>query len=120
LELRGYESFAFELKGNSIFIDGKLNGKAGTFLIDTGAGTSLLHIPFAQEAGCTVGEMTETIYGVAGEAPAGWTEVPTISFGESVFKGTRILATDLTKGFLQGDKLREQAILGADIMSQLD
>lgn len=120
LELRGYESFPFKLQGNSIFVDGKLNGKAGTFLIDTGAGTSLLHIPFAKEAGCTVGELTEKIYGVAGEAPAGWTDVPTISFGESVFKGTKILATDLTKGFGEGDKLREQAILGADLMSQLD
>lgn len=120
LELRGYESFPFQLQGNSIFVEGKLNGKAGTFLIDTGAGTSLLHIPFAKEAGCTVGEMTEKIYGVAGEAPAGWTEVPNISFGESVFKGTRILATDLTNGLQEGQKLREQAILGADIMSQLD
>lgn len=120
LELRGYESFPFHFEGNSIFVDGKLNGKPGTFLIDTGAGTSLLHIPFAKDAGCTVGEMTEKIYGVAGEAPAGWTDVPTISFGESVFKGTRILATDLTNGLQEGQKLHEQAILGADIMSQLD
>ena len=120
LELRGYESFTFRLEGNSIFIDGKLNGKSGTFLIDTGAGTSLLHIPFAKDSGCTVGELTEKIYGVAGEAPAAWTEVPTISFGESVFKGTKILATDLTLGLAEGQKLREQAILGADLMSQLD
>ncbi len=120
LELRGYESFPFRFVGNSIFIDGKLNGKQGTFLIDTGAGTSLLHIPFAKDSACTVGEMTEKIYGVAGEAPAGWTEVPNISFGESVFKGTRILATDLTKGLADGQKLREQAILGADLMSQLE
>lgn len=120
LELRGYESFAFRLEGNSIFIDGKLNGKPGTFLIDTGAGTSLLHLPFAKESGCEVGELTEKIYGVAGEAPAAWTEVPTVSFGESIFKGTRILATDLTNGHEPGQKLREQAILGADLMSQLD
>jgi predicted aspartyl protease len=120
LELRGYESFAFRFEGNSIFIDGKLNDKSGTFLIDTGAGTSLLHIPFAKDSGCKVGELTEKIYGVAGEAPAAWTEVPTISFGESVFKGTKILATDLTNGLAEGQKLREQAILGADIMSQLD
>lgn len=120
LELRGYESFQFRLEGNSIFIDGKLNGKQGTFLIDTGAGTSLLHIPFAKDAGCQVGELTEKIYGVSGEAPAGWTEVPTISFGESVFKGTKILATDLMNGKEEGQKLREHAILGADIMSQLD
>jgi predicted aspartyl protease len=120
LELRGYESFVFRLEGNSIYMDGKLNGKSGAFLIDTGAGTSLLHIPFAKEAGCTVGELTEKIYGVAGDAPAAWTDVPTISFGESVFKGTKILATDLTNGMEPGQKLTKQAILGADIMSQLD
>lgn len=119
LELRGYESFVFRFDGNSICIDGKLNGKSGSFLIDTGAGTSLLHIPFAKDAGCDVGELTEKIYGVAGEAPAAWTDVPTISFGESVFKGTKILATDLTNGFEPGQKLTYQAILGADIMSQL-
>jgi len=120
LELRGYESFQFRFEGNSIFIDGKLNGKPGTFLIDTGAGTSLLHLPFAQESGCQVGELTEKVYGVAGEAPAAWVEVPTISFGESIFKGTKILATDLMNGKEAGQKLREQAILGADLMSQLD
>jgi len=120
LELRGYESFPFRLEGNSIFVDGKLNGKPGTFLIDTGAGTSLLHIPFAKDSGCVVGELTEKVYGVSGDAPAGWTEVPNISFGESVFKGAKILATDLTNGLQPGQKLREQAILGADIMSQLD
>ncbi len=120
LELRGYESFPFRLDGNSIFIDGKLSGKAGTFLIDTGAGTSLLNIEFAKAAGCEVGPLTETIYGVAGDAPAGWTDVPNISFGESLFKGTRILATDLAKGLEEGKKAREDGILGADLMSQLD
>ena len=120
LELRGYESFVFRLENNSIFIDGKLNGSPGRFLIDTGAGTSLLHIPFAKTANCQVGPLDEIIRGVAGQAPAGWTDVPTISFGESVFKGRKILATDLANGLPEGAKLNKDAILGADIMSQLD
>ncbi|MDP4722222.1 MAG: retroviral-like aspartic protease family protein, partial [Akkermansiaceae bacterium] len=120
LELRGYEPFDFRLDGNSILIDGKLNGKEGAFLIDTGASTSLLHIPFAKEAGCEVGELDQIIYGVAGQAPAAFTDVPTISFGESTFKGATILATDLTNGLEDPSTLRMQAILGADIMSQLD
>lgn len=119
LELRGYESFPFRFEGNSIFMDGKLNGQAGKFLIDTGAGTSLIHIPFAEKAKCKIGEMTEKIYGVAGEAPAGWTDVENISFGESVFKGRSILATDLANGLPEGSVPKEDAILGADIMSQL-
>ncbi|QTN33503.1 aspartyl protease family protein [Akkermansiaceae bacterium] len=120
LELRGYEAFPFRLDGNSIFMDGKLNGKEGAFLIDTGAGTSLLHIPFAEAAGCKVGELDQIIRGVAGEAPAGFTDVPTISFGESVFKGTTMLATDLTNGLDKPEQLNKQAILGAELMSQLD
>ncbi|MCW1925576.1 retroviral-like aspartic protease family protein [Luteolibacter arcticus] len=120
LELRGYESFVFRFENNSIFIDGKLNGTPGKFLIDTGAGTSLLHIPFAKTANCEVGPLDEVIRGVAGEAPAGWTDVPTVAFGESVFKGRKILATDLTNGLPEGSKAPEDAILGADILSQLD
>lgn len=120
LELRGYESFPFRFESNSIFMDGKLNGIPGKFLIDTGAGTSLIHIPFAKKANCEVGPMTEVIQGVAGTAPAGYCDVPNISFGEAVFKGTKILATDLANGLPDGQQPKEDAILGADIMSQLD
>lgn len=120
LELRGYEAFTFRFESNSIYMDGKLNGTPGKFLIDTGAGTSLIHLPFAKTAKCEVGPMDEKIYGVAGEAPAGWTDVPTIAFGESVFKGRKILAADLANGLPEGAKVNKDAILGADIMSQLD
>jgi predicted aspartyl protease len=120
LELRGYESFTFRFENNSIFIDGKLNGKPARFLIDTGAGTSLLHAPFATSVDLVVGPMTEKIYGVSGEAPAGWTDVPTLQLGEAVFKDRRILATDLLKDKPPGTKSREDAILGAEFMNKLD
>ena len=120
LELRGYESFEFRLQNNSIFIDGKLNGKPARFLVDTGAGTSLLHAPFATSVGLEVGPLDEKIYGVSGEAAAGWTPVPTIQLGEAVFKDRRILATDLLKDKPPGTKSREDVILGAEFMSKLD
>jgi predicted aspartyl protease len=120
LELRGYESFVFELENNSIFIRGSLNGKPARFLIDTGAGTSLLHAPFAEEAGLKVGPMTEVIYGVAGQAPAGWVEVPTLQLGEATFKDRKILATDLLKDKPPGTANREDIILGAEFMNRLD
>ena len=120
LELRGYESFEFRLENNSIFIDGKLNGKDARFLVDTGAGTSLLHAPFATSVGLEVGPMTEKIYGVSGEAPAGWTPVPSIQLGEAIFKDRRILATDLLKDRPEGSKSREDVILGAEFMNKLD
>jgi predicted aspartyl protease len=120
LELRGYESFTFRLENNSIFVDGKVNGKPAKLLIDTGAGTSLLHAPFATSVGLEVGPMTEKIYGVAGEAPAGWTPVPTIQLGEAVFKDRRILATDMLKDKPPGTRSREDGILGAEFMNKLD
>ncbi len=120
LELRGYESFTFELENNSIFMRGKLNGTAARFLIDTGAGTSLLHAPFAEECGLTVGPMDQVIYGVAGNAPAGWTEVPVLELGEAVFRDRRILATDMLKDRPEGSVNREDIILGADFMTRLD
>jgi predicted aspartyl protease len=120
LELRGYESFPFRFESNSIFVDGKINGKPARLLIDTGAGMSILHIPYAESVGLEVGPLDEKIYGVAGEAPAGWTPVPTIQLGEAVFKDRRILATDMLKDKPQGTKAREDGILGAEFMSQLD
>ena len=120
LELRGYESFPFRFESNSIFIDGKINGKAARILVDTGAGTSLLHIAYAKDAGLEVGPMDEVIHGVGGELPAGWTPVPTLQLGEAVFKDRKILAADLMKDKPEGSKSREDLILGAEIMNQLD
>ena len=120
LELRGYESFTFRFENNSIFIDGKINGKPARLLIDTGASTSLLHAPFATSVGLEVGPMTEKILGVSGEAPAGWTPVPTLQMGEAVFRDRRLLATDLLKDLPPGTKSRADTILGADFMSKLD
>ncbi len=120
LELRGYESFEFRFKNNSIFIDGKINGEPARVLIDTGAGISLLHAPYVEEIGLTVGPLTETVRGVAGEARAGWTDIPTLQLGEAVFNDQRILATDLLKGKPEGARSREDLILGAEFMRQLD
>ena len=120
LELRGYESFPFRLKSNSIIVDGKLNGKDARFLIDTGAGTSLLHVPFAKTAGCEIGPMDEMIYGVAGEAPAAWTTLKTFQLGQSVFKDRKILATDMLFKKPEEWKLGQEVIFGADFLNTLD
>jgi len=121
LELRGYESFPFTLERNSILVEGMLNGKKGSFLIDTGAGTSVLHVKYATGAGCKVGRMgEETIYGIAGDAPAAWAEVAELKMGEAVLRQRRILATDLTNGLPGGVRAGQDAIFGADFLHQLD
>lgn len=121
LELRGYESFPMTLQGNSIIITAKLNGKDAKFIIDTGAGTSLLHTKTVEKCDLKVGPMTEIVSGVAGDVPAGWVEVPTLSLGESLFKDRKILATDMDKDKPEGAKSNDTAgLFGADLLSQLD
>lgn len=123
LELRGYESFKYELRSNSIVIPGKMNDKDAKFLIDTGAGTSLLHIDSARENGCEVGPMTEKVYGVAGETDAAWTEVASLTFGQSGFKDLKILAADMEEDYTEAEKKiseSEDMLLGAELLEQLD
>lgn len=123
LELRGYESFQYELRSNSIVIPGKLNGMDARFLVDTGAGTSLLHLESAHRAKCEVGPLTEVVYGVAGETEAGWTDVPTLTFGESGFKDIQILAADLAEDLTPEERAvdnTEDMLLGADLLERLE
>lgn len=121
LELRGYESFPIILQGNSIIVTSKLNGKDAKFIVDTGAGTSLLHTKTAEKCELTIGPMTEIVSGVAGDVPAGWVQVPTLALGESLFKDRKILATDMDKDKPAGAKSDETAgLFGADLLSQLD
>ena len=121
LELRGYESFPMTLQGNSIIVTSKLNNKDAKFIVDTGAGTSLLHTKTAEKCELVVGPMTEIVSGVAGDVPAGWVDVPTLSLGESLFKNRKILATDMDKDKPDGAKSNDTAgLFGADLLSQLD
>ncbi|MFT4546110.1 MAG: putative aspartyl protease [Verrucomicrobiales bacterium] len=118
LELRGYESFKFQLKGNHIFVKGELNGNPADFMIDTGAGSTVLDVIAAKKKGCDVGPMDQKIYGVGGEAPAALTKVPEIKLGESIIKDQTLLAADLFKD-IPGARRDHDAILGAEFMSQL-
>ncbi len=118
LELRGYESFKFQIKGNHIFVKGQLNGIPADFMIDTGAGSTVLDVVRAKEKKCEVGPMDQKIFGVGGEAPAALTKVAEIKLGESVIKDQTLLAADLFKD-IPGARRDHDAILGAEFMSQL-
>ncbi len=118
LELRGYESFKFQLKGNHIFVDGQLNGNDATFMIDTGAGSTVLHVESAKDMGCEVGPMDQVIQGVGGTAPAAITGVGEIKLGQSVIEDQKLLSADLFKD-IPGARKDYDAIFGAEFMSQL-
>ena len=118
LELRGYESFKYELRGNHIYIKGELNGNKATFMIDTGAGSTVLDLVGAKQTKCEIGPMDQKIYGIGGEAPAALTKVSEIKLGESIIKDQTLLAADLFKN-IPGARRNYHCILGAEFMSQL-
>lgn len=115
LELRAYQSFKYQRKGNHIFVDGTLNGNEVTWMIDTGADSSLLHLKAAHDNKVDVGPMDQKVYGVGGEAPAAGCTVESVTLGDALFKKRRILATDLDR-FEQG--LTYVGLFGADFMRE--
>ena len=118
LEIRGYESFKFTIKGNHIFVEGELNGNKSQFMIDTGAGSTVLHIEAAKEKGCKVGPLDQVIFGIGGEAPAALTEVPEIRLGQAFIKDQVLLSADMFKDIPNARK-EYDAVLGAEFMSKM-
>jgi len=118
LEIRGYESFQFVIKGNHIFVEGELNGNKSQFMIDTGAGSTVLHIEAAKAKGCKVGPLDQKIFGIGGEAPAALTEVPEIRLGQAFIKDQVLLSADMFKD-IPGARKEYDAILGAEFMSKM-
>ena len=118
LELRGYQSFEFDIEGNHILVEGEVNGKAMRFLVDTGANTSLIHSGSAEEAALEMGPFDQKINGVGGVAMAAVTLVPSIKLGDAVIEKRKLLATDL---FRKGKwKKTYDVIFGADFLRELD
>lgn len=115
LELRAYQSFKYERRGNHIFVDGTLNENKVTWMIDTGADSSLLHLDAAKKNNVEVGPMDQKVYGVGGEAPAAGCTVESVTLGTAVFKKRRVMATDLDR-FDQG--LDYVGLFGADFMRE--
>ena len=119
LELRQYESFQYERRRNHIYVDGLMNDKKVTWMIDTGADMSLLHLHAAKENNCKVGDMDKKVYGIGGEAPAAVCEVKKINIGTAVLTNRNILGTDLAR-FVADDKLGYVGLFGADFMRELE
>ncbi len=118
LELRGYQSFEFEIEGNHIFVSGEVAGKPMRFMIDTGAHSSIIHDGSAKEAGLEIGPYDQEIHGVAGSQKAAVTKVSSIKLGDAVIEGRKLLATDFLP--LGGGPGKFDVIFGADFLRELD
>ena len=118
LEMRGYQSFEFDIQGNHIFVEGEMNGKRTKFMVDTGASTSIIHVNAAKDAGLEIGEFDQEIFGVGGKAMAAVTKVPVIKLGDATIENRKVLTTDLFKQ--AGGNAYYDAIFGADLLRELD
>lgn len=118
LEMRGYQSFEFDIEGNHIYVEGEVAGKPMRFMIDTGADSSLIHDGSAKDAKLEMGPYDVEIRGVGGKAMAAITKVPVIKLGDAVIEGRRLLATDLFKN--GGGVKTYDVIFGADFLRELD
>ncbi len=118
LELRGYQSFEFDIKGNHIFVEGEINGKRTKFMVDTGASSSLIHVDAAKDAGLEMGDFNVEIRGVGGKAMAAVTKVPVLKMGDAKIENRKLLSADLFKQI--GGKGDYDAIFGADFLRELD
>jgi hypothetical protein len=117
LEMRNYQSFQYKRRGNHIFVDGTLNKQACTYMIDTGADSSLLHIDAAKAHGCEIGPMDQKVYGIGGFAPAAVIKIKELTMGDAVLTNRKVLSTNLDR-FEQG--LDWIGLFGADFMRELD
>jgi len=119
LTLRKYQSFQFERKGNHIFVDGTLNDNKVTYMIDTGADSSLLHLNAAKKFGCEVGPMDQFVWGIGGKHEAGVTNIVKLTMGEAVLTNRKVLASDMMRGD-NDDDFDYVGLFGADFMRELD
>ncbi|MFN0126639.1 MAG: aspartyl protease family protein [Verrucomicrobiales bacterium] len=118
LELRGYQSFEFDIEGNHIYVDGEVGGKAMRFMIDTGAHSSIIHDASAKEAKLEIGPYDQEIHGVAGKQKAAVTRVSSLKLGDTVVENRKLLATDFIP--IGGGPGQFEVIFGADFLRELD
>ncbi len=118
LELRGYQSFEFDIQGNHIFVDGQVAGKQMRLLIDTGAYSSIIHDAAAKDAGLEIGAYDKEIRGVAGSQKAAETKITSLKLGDASIENRKILATDFLP--IGGGPGSFEMIFGADFLRELD
>lgn len=117
LEMRGYQSFEFDIRGNHIFVEGEVNGKKVVLMVDTGAHSTVLHDESAKAAGVQMGEYDQKIRGIGGEIPACVAVPASVKLGDSEINNWKMLAANLFKDQQEKD---HDGILGADFLRSMD
>jgi len=110
-----------ELLTGHHLVDVELNGKRAAFVLDTGANATVLHAPYAEELGLTVGRAPAAAVGLGGALEAGQARVESFEIAGVAIRQGRVLTADLGQvahllGPLAGGKV--YGIVGQDVMKE--
>jgi predicted aspartyl protease len=110
-----------ELLTGHHLVDVELNGRTAAFVLDTGANATVLHAPYAEELGLTVGRAPAAAVGLGGALKAGQARVESMSIDGVPIRQGRVLTADLGQvaqllGPLSGGKV--YGIVGQDVMKE--
>lgn len=104
----------------SIEMDGRINGKEGRFLFDTGAGGNLITPELAKEYGLRFLDTDITIAGVGGLKEGGYAIADTLRIGRMAWVNVPFAVIDAQTGHEEADKFREKhqlpPVIGLPVM----
>ncbi len=111
-----------ELLTGHHLVEVQINGKAGNFVLDTGANATVLHEPFAAELGVSGGSAGPAgAVGLGGSLKASQARIESMRIGPVPIRQKRVLTTDLAQvvnllGPLSGGRI--YGIVGQDVMKE--
>jgi hypothetical protein len=111
-----------ELLTGHHLVEAKLNGKAASFVLDTGANATVLHAPFAAEFGLSGKPIGGAgAIGLGGAIKASQVRIKSLEIGGMPIRRDRLLTTDLAQvvkllGPMSGGTI--YGIIGQDVMKE--
>jgi hypothetical protein len=110
-----------ELATGHHLVDAVLNGRSGTFVLDTGANVSVVHAPLAAEFGLPEKGAAGGAFGLGGAMKARQVKLESLRIGAVPIREKRIMVSDLSQigqvlGPLSGRTIG--GIIGQDVMKE--
>jgi hypothetical protein len=111
------EPFPFMLSGEHIYIDGTVAGREATYLLDSGAGATVIDSVLAGELGLEpVGEFAAQ--GVGGTSSFSFVEVPEYRLGPAVIRDQKLAVMSLDLRFYPSTGVHIGMVVGYDLLSR--
>jgi hypothetical protein len=111
------ERFPFTLSGEHIYIDGTVTGREATYLLDSGAGATVIDSALAAQLGLdAVGEFAAQ--GVGGTSSFAFVEVPEYRLGPAVISGQKLAVMPLDARFYPSTGMHIGMVIGYDLLSR--